>query len=205
MRCRFKNLEFASAKDGISYIRSKLDEIGFCEITTNHKDFEFMSEIAKGNACDFQDIYVFKIQPNVLQKNAKHITFKRKDGSEQSLSWRRYFLKNKSNNVKIKQMFRSCIHDTMFQYKFNKCCENCGSTTNLHVHHSVVGFDEIVNMFLVKHPCDENVKTKKDIRTGITYFDDEEYISEFIQYHNSTCFEKLKVLCQPCHIIEHRR
>lgn len=198
-------IEFKSSKSAMEYVRSRLNEIGDCTIPQNHHEYPFlMSLITNHPECAVKigsGIRSFTIQPNPLQMNSKHITFKRVDGSNDVLSWRQCSGMKPSKQTQFYQLFREAVKDHIQQLKVDGYCADCGTIDDLHVHHHGTPFKKIVDEFNVQYtlPCKDYVT---DIVTGRSMFKDPSITKSFADYHKTNC--DLVVVCQKCHINRHK-
>ena len=196
------DLSFKTKKSACEYVRTRLNDIGCCDIVPSSPHFGFMYDLlVPSNVSDIDAVSKFTINVNQLSPKGKHLTFERNDGTIGTFSWRHACGIKPSLYSSQSQACRTAVMSRMSAFRNGKACVMCGSIDNLHAHHSQHSFKEIFDTFVKENllPCDFDV----DVELGLRSFKsiDDDIRLAFIKHHDSMAH--IQVLCHGCHNIVH--
>ena len=192
------DLSFKTKKSACEYVRTRLNDIGCCEILPSSPHFDFMCDLlVPSEMFDTNAVSKFTITINQLSPKGKHVLFTRADGTVGTFSWR-YACGIKPSIYSLQsQACRTAVMSRMSEIRTGNVCELCGSINNLHAHHSGNSFKEIVDTFIKRNdmPCRFDINVEYGVRS-FKPIDDAVRLA-FIQHHDGMAH--IQVLCHGCH------
>jgi hypothetical protein len=195
---------FKSKKDAYTFVKNKLDQIGFGTINEADDHFQFLLSLLHNHPEAEQKrgagISSFSIRPNPIS-NGKHITVCRTDHSIDTFSWRACCGLTKSPIQWIAILCRQAVSSEMYNFRKNKACQVCGSTGNLHTHHDQPRFSEIIKMFTKEHGTSNPDYCARD--NNMVPCLPPTMHATFLAFHQEHA--RLQVLCKSCHLELHKQ
>lgn len=197
---------FKTKKACEEYVRQIVNQAGICIINSSHEKFNFFINLLKNHSECAEKIGVginnFYIIRNRFG-NGLEMGIKRIDGSEIDFSWRHCCeFKPRPPDFNLTNAMRAAISGAVIEFKLHSesVCQICKTKEEpFDVDHEDPSFKTLKNNFL------EETKLEKPTvfddcpiyHRAIFRDEDEEFMNEWIQYHNQHC--KLQILCKDCH------